>query len=623
MKAKANLFWVVFCILLAASGSVTAVGGNEPIAHWKFDEGAGTIAYDSAGDNDGIVYGAQWTTGQINGALEFDGVDDYVEVDSPEGLNFGSSTDFTFAAWIKAREIQPKDPMIFGRRNPDPHNGYLFFINSYYDGKLAVQLNDGTWTNYLATSGDLRDDTWHHVVATGDRSGYLTFYVDASQKGQHDISTKGNIDSTRNVFIGWEEQNPAVTYFNGTIDDVRMYNRALSAEEIEEIYEEGTGGPISILALDTSTRDTQVLGALTGTVFTQVSPAAFAAVDLSAYDVLYVGSAFKDGRVTIPSQNALDALNARKSDIADFVGSGHGIVALSEPIGTGCYAWLPVSVDSYYGYNWYYDDVVISDPCHPVMEGLTNTGLSDWVGSGHTYFTDTGLLDILATRESGEPVTLAGSFAAGKIVLTGQDPDWHFGNPKPGKQYRQFVQNAIDWVATPLLIPAAVDIKPGSCSNPVNVRSKGVLPVAILGTEDFDVNAIDIASIRLAGVAPIRSSFEDVAAPLVEGNECECTTEAPDGYTDLTLKFRTQQIVEELINTLGDLVDREILALTLEGALSDGPLIVGEDCIVVLGKVPKSIIAKRSDLNEDGIINMVDLTIMANNWLEAAAVDDF
>ncbi|GAI42690.1 unnamed protein product, partial [marine sediment metagenome] len=82
----------------------------------------------------------------------------------------------------------------------------------------------------------------------------------------------------------------------------------------------------------------------------------------------------------------------------------------------------------------------------------------------------------------------------------------------------------------------AIDIEPTSCPNPLNVRSRGVLPVAILGSEDFGVTTIDVASIRLAEVAPIRSSYEDVVTPVSDGNECECTTEGPDGYLDLTLK---------------------------------------------------------------------------------------
>ncbi len=126
-----------------------------------------------------------------------------------------------------------------------------------------------------------------------------------------------------------------------------------------------------------------------------------------------------------------------------------------------------------------------------------------------------------------------------------------------------------------------IDIKPLSCPNPLNVKSKGVLPVAILGSEDLDVTTIDVTSIRLAGVAPIRSSYEDVAAPLSDkDNECECTTEGPDGYADLTLKFETQEIV----NALGEVVDGEVLALTLTANLSDGTAIEGRDCIIVLSK---------------------------------------
>ncbi|GAG39311.1 unnamed protein product [marine sediment metagenome] len=148
-----------------------------------------------------------------------------------------------------------------------------------------------------------------------------------------------------------------------------------------------------------------------------------------------------------------------------------------------------------------------------------------------------------------------------------------------------------------------------------------MLPVAVLGTEDFDVNTIDVASVRLAGVAPIRSSFEDVAAPVSDGNECDCTTEWPDGYTDLTLKFKTQEIVEELLKSLGELFDDEVLVLTLTGALSDQTLIEGADCIVIRGKVPKALAAKRADINGDGIVNILDFAIIAQNWLEPAAVE--
>jgi len=108
-----------------------------------------------------------------------------------------------------------------------------------------------------------------------------------------------------------------------------------------------------------------------------------------------------------------------------------------------------------------------------------------------------------------------------------------------------------------------------------------VLPVAILGTEDFDVSTIDPVSIRLAGVAPIRSSVEDVSAPVEDSQDvCDCTTQGADGYTDLTLKFDTQEIV----SALGEVADGDVLVLTLTGKSYDGIPIEGKDCIVVLSK---------------------------------------
>ena len=93
----------------------------------------------------------------------------------------------------------------------------------------------------------------------------------------------------------------------------------------------------------------------------------------------------------------------------------------------------------------------------------------------------------------------------------------------------------------------------------------GVLPAAVLGSEDLDVTRIDPASIRLAGVAPLRSSLEDVAGP--DG----CDDSGDDGHMDLTLKFAAQDIVK----ALGDIYDGKEVVLSLTGALNDGVLIQG------------------------------------------------
>jgi photosystem II stability/assembly factor-like uncharacterized protein len=130
-----------------------------------------------------------------------------------------------------------------------------------------------------------------------------------------------------------------------------------------------------------------------------------------------------------------------------------------------------------------------------------------------------------------------------------------------------------------------IDIKPQSCPNPLNIKSKGVLPVAILGSSSLDVNDIDASSIMLEGVVPLRSDEKDVATPF-EGELCECTDKGADGYDDLTLKFDKKTIVD----ALGEVNEGEELELTLTGELRDGTPIEGMDCVVItpVGRGPQS-----------------------------------
>ena len=124
-----------------------------------------------------------------------------------------------------------------------------------------------------------------------------------------------------------------------------------------------------------------------------------------------------------------------------------------------------------------------------------------------------------------------------------------------------------------------IDIKPGSCPNSLNIYSKGTITVAVLGSEDFDETDIDPVSVRLEGVAPIRSSIEDVASPVIDKESvCDCTNDIGDGFNDLVLKFTTS----ELLIKLGDVHAGDILELKLTGNLTDGTHIEGKDCIVIV-----------------------------------------
>lgn len=133
-------------------------------------------------------------------------------------------------------------------------------------------------------------------------------------------------------------------------------------------------------------------------------------------------------------------------------------------------------------------------------------------------------------------------------------------------------------------IEVPVDIKPTSCRNPLRSVGRGVLPVAILGTAELDVTLIDLTTVVLEGVSPLRSELEDVATPFApfsgKSDPLDCTTDGPDGFTDLTLKFNRGEVVD----AIAPFVDQEVKILRLTGNLFDGTPIVGEDVVVILKK---------------------------------------
>jgi hypothetical protein len=150
-----------------------------------------------------------------------------------------------------------------------------------------------------------------------------------------------------------------------------------------------------------------------------------------------------------------------------------------------------------------------------------------------------------------------------------------------------------------------LDIKPGTCPNPLNLKEKGAVSVAVLGSADLDVADINVSTLRLAGVPAGKSMIEDVAAPF-DGDDCGCTTDGPDGYDDLVLKFRAP----DLSATVGSAFFKEEQVLTLTGNLVDGTPIEGSDCIVIVG-APKDIGAPggETDGGDGSVLGPLSLTV--------------
>jgi hypothetical protein len=193
-------------------------------AYWKLDEAEGSIAEDSVGDNNGIVFGdAVWQPddGMIKGALQFDGIDDYIETDFVLNPAEGA---FSVFAWIKGG-----DP---GQVILSQTGGANWISADPSEGNFMTELVPPTTRSPfppLVSDTQITDGDWHHIGFVWN-GAYRTLYVDGVVVAE-DIQS--NLASSSNgLYIGTGKNLGAGTFFSGLIDDVRIYNKALSQAQI-------------------------------------------------------------------------------------------------------------------------------------------------------------------------------------------------------------------------------------------------------------------------------------------------------------------------------------------------------------------------------------------------------
>jgi hypothetical protein len=225
---------------LATSGDftfTTAAGSVPPgfVGHWKFDEGIGVTAADVSGNgNAGTLFnGTTWTAGRLNGALSFDGVSAYVDVPHVAMLN---SYPLTVAAWIRTGATGLHG--IVNKYYPGSMNGYQVFMSggnlcAWYFKDATNYVWDGSGCT-LMTPG-YNDNQWHQVVLTVDAEGGR-LYVDGVLKASQGWTGAPGAASTTQALNMASYPGTTSPYLPGLLDDVRIYNYALSATEVTNLY---------------------------------------------------------------------------------------------------------------------------------------------------------------------------------------------------------------------------------------------------------------------------------------------------------------------------------------------------------------------------------------------------
>lgn len=203
---------------------------TEKVGYWKLDDGGGDTAADSSGnDNDGTIYGATWTTdGKFGNALDFDGTDDYVDLPSDM---VDITSDFTVAFWVNVHDFSSENS--WQRR-------MMVLTNGTDVLDLAI-LNSGSKFTFKMGATEKQTDstfstgTLYHFTLVRN-SGDYSIFVDGANEALSDGGISANSDDGADAIGRALNSSTARGRFDGIIDDVRIYDRALSASEIENLY---------------------------------------------------------------------------------------------------------------------------------------------------------------------------------------------------------------------------------------------------------------------------------------------------------------------------------------------------------------------------------------------------
>jgi hypothetical protein len=232
------IYLIFFVLMLSVTGNISA----ELVAYWTLDEGSGNMVYDTSGNNNnGTINGATWCDGKYGKALQFNGQDNYVEVPSSDSLEIDENV--TIAAWINW--IDAGDTWLGilanGQQNGPWENYGLFVNRSSRFLYFTLSLNGGHVVQQ--TSNDvIVPNEWVHVCASWDGSK-ARIYINGQMKLE--TAQSGTLVPT-GLPLRIGHRNGSPHYFNGTIDEVRVYNHALTESEILVAMEGGKGYPYAL-----------------------------------------------------------------------------------------------------------------------------------------------------------------------------------------------------------------------------------------------------------------------------------------------------------------------------------------------------------------------------------------
>ena len=414
--------WFLLAIVLVFASAAAAAVPTDYQGYWKFDDGSGSIANDSSvNGNDGNLFGNPvWSTGKLNGALQFDGVGDYVNLGTSSfGLTSGSSTQLSIVFWVYVANVGNNQTLVTRSSLVKP------FLVEFNGGRLRTGIRTASGANYLTSSAAFPTNQWVHVALTYDgsmRRIYINSAVDASVALSGAVSFDGGETTTVGTRLGSTPQ-----YLNGTLDELQIYNRALTGTEVLDLFNAASPSPPDTTPPSVSVTSPLSGATVSGTI--TVSASASDNVGVSGVQFLVDGSNLGTEDVSSPYSvswntssfaNGSHTLTARARDAAGNTTTSSPVTvnvsngAPPPPSGTSHYV-TPNGAGFRNGNDW---------------NSAWSISTISWssVSPGHTIYFAGG------NYNSGITVPKDGSSSGGNITLkratqseTGSVPGWQSG----------------------------------------------------------------------------------------------------------------------------------------------------------------------------------------------------
>ena len=215
----------------------------DPLAHWRLDETSGTVFADSAGANNATCSGSgcpAFTTGIVNGALSFDGTDDGLNAADDNSLDWSNADSFSIELWVNTAQNCSGNKVFIGKYRGSGGNGD-WWVGCSSTNTAAFYLRDSTGASLSVQSGStINDGQWRHLVAVRDAvSNENRLYVDGALAASEIKAYSGSFANSRPINIGYYINNYRL---NGVLDEVAIYARPLSSNEIQQHYANGLSG---------------------------------------------------------------------------------------------------------------------------------------------------------------------------------------------------------------------------------------------------------------------------------------------------------------------------------------------------------------------------------------------